>query len=136
MRKPNLQSKDMRRYMFLLAAATLSGCAFTPEIGELSPALPVSYQTEINEPVEATEIGRWWLGFDDPVLTSLIDTAQANNKSIEQSVVQIDLALAQSKAIRSDLFPTLDAFVSTQFSSPLTSGFDLSSTGSLGRLTR
>lgn len=122
----------MRRYLFLLAATTLSSCAFTPETGELSPALPVSYQTEINEPAESVEIGRWWLGFDDPVLTSLIDAAQANNKTIEQSVVQIDLALTQTRAIRSDLFPTLDAFFTNQFSSPLTSGFDLTSTGSLG----
>ena len=122
----------MRRYLVLLAATTLSSCAFTPETGELSPALPVSYQTEINEPAESVEIGRWWLGFDDPVLTSLIDAAQANNKTIEQSVVQIDLALTQTRAIRSDLFPTLDAFFTNQFSSPLTSGFDLTSTGSLG----
>src|SRR5206468_3443786 len=66
---------NMRKALILVAAvAWLAGCAVTqpkpPEL-DLPPATASAAQNALLE--------RWWMAFDDPVLTALIEEAFANN---------------------------------------------------------
>ena len=104
-------------------AAALAGCATTtptaPPAVELPPATA-------NDP----RLERWWVTFDDPALTALVDEALANNLDLQAAMARIDIARAQVTLARAPLYPTLDvgvnagrARVSRVGPTPIPSGF-------------
>jgi len=78
----------MRRSVFAwIVAGTLSGCAVT------QPAPPALDLPEATASAEQSAIlERWWLSFNDPVLTALIDEAIANNLDLKATLARIELA--------------------------------------------
>lgn len=120
------------RILALGATAFCAACATSTVEPTLDQSLPESYVT--NLPAEDTTLSYadWWLGFNDPVLTELVDRAQENNISVAQALLQTDIAQLQRDASQSDLLPTLDAFVNNQLSGVITSGLDGNFTGSTG----
>ena len=88
----------------LALAATLAGCAVTqPKAPEVD--LPV-----MAEPSEAQQrlLERWWLVFDDPALTRLIEETQANNLEVASAFARVELARAQVLLASSYLYPSVD----------------------------
>jgi NodT family efflux transporter outer membrane factor (OMF) lipoprotein len=57
-------------------------------------------------PVQATSPDpRWWVSFNDPVLTSLIETAQRNNPSLQAAGVAVLQARAQLGIAQGQIYP-------------------------------
>ena len=71
----------------LMLAGALAGCAVTqPAPPELDLPAPTA-TAEQNALLE-----HWWLAFNDPVLTALIDEAIANNLDLKATLARIELA--------------------------------------------
>ena len=109
-----------------------AGCTLTPESIPVETALPSDYQTEIALSVSDQYEASWWLGFNDDELAGLIEAAQTNNLNIQQSLRQLEATYELTEAIRSDLLPSFDGFLTNRLGSLLTSGIDPSLTGTIG----
>lgn len=98
----------------LCAGALLSGCARFGLVSE-TPEPPL--QAAYGAPVPPIEVAgepdtRWWEGFEDPVLTELVETALARNLDIETARLRVREARAEARIARSRLYPTLDGSAS------------------------
>jgi len=97
----------MKRALALTAACLLGACAgprpdiplnatVTPPAGWRDPVAP-------SAPVTAD----WWRGFNDPVLTQLVETALANNTDIALAAARIEEARYGYQAAEGALLPSL-----------------------------
>ena len=95
----------------LFALVFIGGCAHfesakpnTPNIktGSSAAKLP-------NVPVKEVVLSKWWLAFNDPTLTALIDEAMAQNYDIALATHRIEEARAQNQFSRAGLGPALVA---------------------------
>ena len=97
----------MKRALALTAACLLGACAgprpdiplnarVTPPAGWREPVAP-------SAPVTAD----WWRGFNDPVLTQLVETALANNTDIALAAARIEEARYGYQAAEGALSPSL-----------------------------
>ena len=96
----------LRHSSLALAAAlsfALAGCAVTqPKPPQLD--LPAATATaEQNALLE-----RWWVAFDDPVLTALIEEGFANNLDLRGSLARIEAARAGVLLAQSNLAPSIN----------------------------
>jgi len=57
----------------------------------------------------APQIETWWMGFDDPELTSLVDRALAQNLDIAAAMARVEQARAAAREAGAQLLPALDA---------------------------
>lgn len=96
---------------FALASfvVALSGCALAPPAARLADAAPPAWSAPVPHAGSRAELVDWWRRFDDPLLASLIDAAQANNPTLEQAAQRIVEARAQARAAGAAGWPTLDA---------------------------
>ena len=87
----------------LLLAGILTGCAVTqrapPQLD-----LPIPTTTAAQEAV----LERWWIAFDDPVLTALIDEANTNNLDLRGAFARIEAARALLLLAQSNLYPSVN----------------------------
>jgi NodT family efflux transporter outer membrane factor (OMF) lipoprotein len=119
----------MRLYKMLGSVPLLSviaGCVVGPTYQVPSPAtssqavLP-QFQASLPQPAAAspssasgvTDLTRWWSQFDDPLVSELIATAQANNPSLAQALARIAQARATAVSSGSALYPSLAANASS-----------------------
>lgn len=94
-----------------LSAFALAGCA------SLGPASPMpappepatQWQAALPAADPGAELKRWWQQFNDPLLTALIDAAQAASPTIADARSRIERARAARVAGGAALVPTLDA---------------------------
>ncbi len=104
--KSKARSNTMRLALSLLTASVLTACAIGPDYQRPELALPDQWQ---QAPVAAsTELSRWWLSFNDPVLTALIEESFANNSNLKVAVASVEAAAAQLQLARADYWPTVD----------------------------
>lgn len=110
-------SAPATRWLPLVAALLLAGCMSHP----LAPvaadaALPVpAHFTNSPEaqawttapPAEALPRGAWWLGFSDPVLTSLVERATDGNTSIQEAAARLAEARSLLRAADAQRVPQL-----------------------------
>lgn len=93
----------------LVLLLAVSGCALPslkpPSAGKLVPAS----WAETSLPPVNVDIARYWTELHDPLITSLVKQAIANNLDIAQSAARLDQARASLKAARAGYFPTLSA---------------------------
>src|SRR6267154_4434341 len=92
----------------LLLAMPLSACMVGPDYRRPEVDVPAAWRLG---PTEAGEISNiaWWDQFQDPVLSSLVRTALANNKDLEIATANVDQAAAQYGIVRSAQFPQVNA---------------------------
>src|SRR6185295_11607670 len=87
----------------LCLGVVLAGCAVT------QPKPPV---LDLPEPTATAEqnalLERWWIAFDDPVLTALIDEAFANNLDLRAALARIEAARADVLLAQSYLYPSVN----------------------------
>lgn len=89
----------------LLAA----GCTVGPDYVRPSPPLPSAYpRAALAGARPATAVAplqAWWTGFDDPVLTRVVDRALAQNLDLAQARARIDQSRAVARAAGAALLP-------------------------------
>jgi len=91
----------IKRYLMTAAALALAGCAAVgPNYRAPSPVVPSSwYQVGadggVARGVAAGDLGRWWRGFDDPLLSDLVE--QALRAGLDVRVAQARLRDARAR---------------------------------------
>jgi NodT family efflux transporter outer membrane factor (OMF) lipoprotein len=95
----------------LLAAAVLSGCAFTPTYERPATPDPAAFK-ELQgwapaAPADALERGPWWALFADPVLDGLVRQVEIDNQTVAAAVAAYGQARAIVAEQRAALFPTV-----------------------------
>ena len=85
--------KQASRAVRLASAITLAGCTVGPDFqSPPSPGVAAYRSTDPSDPAVSLSTNpdpRWWRGFDDPVLTELIDTAIRQNLDVQQAVLRV-----------------------------------------------
>ncbi|HSD36444.1 MAG TPA: efflux transporter outer membrane subunit [Rhodocyclaceae bacterium] len=89
----------------LIAAAVLAACVSTPVAEKPVLELPQSTGGEV-----AQDLGQWWLRYNDPALTALIERALVYNADLKVAAARVAESQALLAVSQSDLFPSLDAY--------------------------
>lgn len=91
----------------LLLTLALAGCSLAPTYQR--PEAPIARQWNVGGDSRAVSVENFdWQAFVvDPELRRLIDIALANNRSLRQSLLDIELARAQYRIQRADRVPNL-----------------------------
>jgi multidrug efflux system outer membrane protein len=97
--------------LVLLLTAPLSACMVGPDYRRPEVDVPAAWRLGATEAGEISNI-TWWDQFQDPVLSSLVRTALANNKDLEIATANVDQAFAQYGIVRSAQFPQVNASAS------------------------
>jgi NodT family efflux transporter outer membrane factor (OMF) lipoprotein len=103
-----------RRFLRIVLAAlstmAIAGCAVGPEYRRPNDELHAFHAS--STPVVANKIdgeealGTWWTGFNDPVLTQVIQKAREQNLSLGAALARVQAARAVMKHAGADLLPT------------------------------
>ena len=111
-----------------LAAASLAGCASmrgdAPGRPGPATALPVAsaWQAPLPHQGQLTDLSRWWAQFNDPLLSRLIDSAQALSPSVSAARSRIEQSRAARVAAAAALLPAVNATASALRGSTENSG--------------
>jgi NodT family efflux transporter outer membrane factor (OMF) lipoprotein len=108
----------MNRDKIFLAASLglclLGGCAVGPDFAGADPKTPSSWHdisaahaAGDHVTTDADPDPKWWLTFNDPILTSLIDRATRGNLDFQIAVIRIAEARATEQSAASAALPTL-----------------------------
>lgn len=103
----------------VVVAAALAACASAPPEPAVAPSqAPTQWYAPLPHGGRQADLAQWWQQFNDPVLSQMIDAAQA----VSPSLASARSRLAQSQATRTGagaaLLPTLDANASASRSRP------------------
>jgi outer membrane protein, multidrug efflux system len=102
--------------MVLAACASLPKPEAAPTV---SPAAaPAAWQAPLPHDGQLTELARWWQQFNDPVLSQLIESAQAVNPSVAAARSRIEQSRAAGVAAQAALGPNLGANASASRGRP------------------
>lgn len=123
---------SLLKRVLLAAPLAFGACLHGPEPVAPEIELPEAWLSDVVQPDVAPALGPWWSAFDDPVLDALMREVMDNNLDVRQALANIEVARGQGRAVRSDLFPTLDGFVEAGVNSVLTGGFDANADGAAG----
>jgi NodT family efflux transporter outer membrane factor (OMF) lipoprotein len=99
----------------LCAAATLAGCTVGPDYKEPESPVPPAWAgldgANVTSPpnAEQPDVATWWTQFNDPVLISLIERADAGNLTLAQAQARVRQARAARTIAASGLYPSVDA---------------------------
>lgn len=91
-----------------LAALSLAGCAMIGPDYVRPPAPTAATWIETNEPTvkrEPVTVSAWWTTFNDPVLSTLVETAYRQNPTLQAAGVRILEAQARRGIAIGQLFP-------------------------------
>jgi multidrug efflux system outer membrane protein len=92
------------------AVTILSGCAVGPNYHRPETSLDAHF-ANAGEPgfTETEAVEHYWTGFDDPMLSGLIDDALARNKDLRAAEANLRAARAARRLAGFDQFPTVNA---------------------------
>ncbi len=95
-------------------ALTLSACSSLSATHSPAPAnaLPTTWQAPLPQEAGSTPLLNWWQQFNDPLLTQLIDAAQAASPTLASAKSHIEQARSLRVSAGAALFPTLTASAS------------------------
>lgn len=109
--------------------ACSTGPAPAPDV--LTRAAPAQWQAPLPHSGQLSELKDWWQQFNDPLLVTLIDTAQAVSPTLASATSRIEQSRATRVAAGAALLPSLDANASAVRGKPdFVSG--IGSTASVG----
>ncbi|RZA34479.1 MAG: efflux transporter outer membrane subunit [Lysobacteraceae bacterium] len=118
----------------LLAALLLTACA-TPEFKQPAVETPTAFRntqvpaaTEVEgiegsrwklaQPAEQQPRGQWWLAFNDPALSALIEEAGANNANLAVAASRVKQARAIAGIAAADRVPQIGVGIGAQRARP------------------
>ena len=91
----------------ILAALLLGACTVGPDYAEPHLAVPANYLE--SSASETASLDRWWQGFGDAQLTSLVDRALTANLDIEMATARIREARALEQVAGAGAYPQVAA---------------------------
>lgn len=92
------------------AAMSLAGCTHLPDApGEGQTPVPAAWSAPLPHGGQPGDLAAWWRQFNDPVLSELIEAAQAVSPGVAQAASRIEQSRAAEVAARAALLPALDA---------------------------
>ena len=88
---------------------SMTACNFAPAPVEVAPVtrLPEAFGQAASW--DALESTAWWMGFSDPVLNQLVDTAIVANLDIREALARVEEVRAQYRIANAALLPTVQA---------------------------
>jgi NodT family efflux transporter outer membrane factor (OMF) lipoprotein len=93
-------------------AAGLAGCAVGPDYvapkTELTPFHNLDVVTARKTTTPAPALDRWWTGFNDPMLVTVVQRALDQNLDLAASLARVQQARAAASAAGAQLLPTVD----------------------------
>jgi multidrug efflux system outer membrane protein len=122
----NLHVKKALRFTPLLAALLLVACG-APEFKQPAIATPAAFK-EVSQPLtaadgtrwqaaraaEAQPRGQWWLAFNDPALTKLIEEATLSNANLAVAMARVKQARAIAGIAEADRIPQIGVSAGAQ----------------------
>ena len=99
----------------LFMLSNISGCvAVGPDYVPMEIKSAKTWYSDLdggltNKTASPTNLAIWWGTLNDPVLSSLIDRAVANNLDLKEARARVRESRARSGISRADLFPAIDA---------------------------
>ncbi|MDG2533149.1 efflux transporter outer membrane subunit [Sphingomonas sp. HITSZ_GF] len=108
----------------LVLALPLAACSVGPDYHPRAAAelgVPDGWSVPAGQKAQE-DLSQWWTKFDDPMLASLVQRAQAANLDVAQAVVRLRQAREALVQQRADLFPSLSASGGVSHSEPLRGG--------------
>jgi len=102
----------------LVVSMTLTGCAvgpnYTPPRSDLVPFHNLADFSGAKSP-STTPLDRWWLGFNDPVLVTLVQRALDQNLDLAAALARVRQTRAAARGSGAQLLPTADLAGSATF---------------------
>jgi NodT family efflux transporter outer membrane factor (OMF) lipoprotein len=96
----------------LLLTFSLGACSvgpdYKPPITELIPFHNLDAASAVKASL-APPLDRWWTGFDDPMLVTVVQRALEQNLDLAVALARVQQARAGSQGANAQLLPTLDA---------------------------
>jgi multidrug efflux system outer membrane protein len=108
----------IRTLALVSLVCALAGCALGPNYVKPKPNVPAQWSPTATgngtEGVAHVTSARaqtvaWWSSFNDPTLTSLVQQSAAQNLDVEQAVLRIQEAQAQTAIVAGGLWPSVSA---------------------------
>jgi len=96
------------------ASLALMACAVGPDQRRPQPPAPAAWSAPVPHGGSAARLIDWWERFDDPVLTRLLRTAEADSPSLALAWANIRKARATLASGRADALPSLTVQGSAQ----------------------
>ena len=87
----------------------LGACTTATPPRQAAVPLPTAWQAPLPHGGHIAQLAQWWTRTNDPVLVSLIDSAQTVSPTLAQARSRVAQARATQVASRAALLPTLDA---------------------------
>ncbi|KWW32715.1 NodT family efflux transporter outer membrane factor (OMF) lipoprotein [Cupriavidus metallidurans] len=98
-----------------LAALGVAACAVGPDYRTPDSEMPTQYQhaadvAAINDAREPVALDTWWAGFQDPVLTKIVERALEQNLDMAASIARVAQARAAANFAGAELLPQGNAY--------------------------
>lgn len=111
------------KLLLIVGVGLLPSCTQGPHYRPSSAAsLGVPDQWSVNAAQGQDDLTRWWQGFNDPVLTRLVEDAATTNLDLVQAIARLRQAREALIVNRSSLFPSLSGSSGFNRSEPLRGG--------------
>lgn len=109
----NILSKPKRRSAALLTMLLCSACASVPDLGELpqvndAASLAAGLETPRASAADLWPDSAWWVGYQDPQLTRLVEEALAGSPTLEEAAARVRRADALAKQAGASRYPSID----------------------------
>ncbi|PZP46318.1 MAG: RND transporter [Azospirillum brasilense] len=96
-----------------LALSLLAGCTVGPDFTPPKAEAPPAWNDATRAPTQAVTLRadpdpHWWTGFNDPILTSLVERAVSGNLDLQQAVLRVVQARQSEAAARAAGLPSLN----------------------------
>ncbi len=104
----------LRRVQLLAVTAAsallISGCMVGPDYVRPEVDVPETFRAMPGKTFEAEQWlkARWWTEYGDPALNQLVSKALENNRTLQQTMANVEMAAASVTVARSALFPQVD----------------------------
>ncbi len=89
-----------------LCALSLSSCLLGPDFEGAKAELPATWVNKMPPATTEQDLSAWWAAFNDKQLSSLIETAFANNPDMINAALAIAQAEAELRSVESGLWPS------------------------------
>ena len=104
--------KSLPNIAMLLLSVLLSSCMVGPDYKQPPSTVPANWSVKSpakSTPIDSRTLTKWWVIFNDPVLSSLMGRMQQGNLDLRQAQARLREARAKRGLAKANLFPTLSA---------------------------